>query len=392
MRKRGQNSWTFTVDVGTDAQGKKEREFKTLKVTDPTLLRAPKRLQEYLETELTKFKLEALAGQHKKHGKMLFSKFLEEYWEVNFVNIDLEEKTQASYLFHRKKRIEPYFGHMYMDQIETTHILKFMQLLRHPNARADGTGPLKSATLVYNYRVLKSIFSKAMEWKIIKENPMTGIKKPKEDDVKQMEVYDEKEIKLLFEALDYESLQLRTAITLAITTGIRRGEMAALEWTKIDFERGHLYITQSIPKMKDGQPILKPPKNGKPRRIVLSETELAELRLLKAERDAELTDLPDQWGDGKYSFVFCHPDGMPYDPQWFTKKWIDFHRRHQLKAIRFHDLRHTSISWMIYKQVHSEVIAKRAGHSNIKMLEIYGHIFESVEQAAASVFNDIKKG
>ncbi len=177
---------------------------------------------------------------------------------------------------------------------------------------------------------------------------------------------------------------------MAVTTGMRRGEIAGLEWSKIDLKRGHLFITQSIPKLKEGTPILKPPINGKPRKIDLSESILTELRLLHAEREAERSELLDQWADGKHSFIFCHPDGMLYDPQWFTKKWIDFHRRHQLKPIRLHDLRHTSVSWMIYK-VHSEAIAKRVGHSNIKMLEIYGHIFESVDQAAASVFDEIRK-
>jgi integrase len=206
-----------------------------------------------------------------------------------------------------------------------------------------------------------------------------------------MEVYDEGEIRLLFEALEHEPLQTRALITLAVTTGMRRGEIAGLEWTKVNFDSKHLYITQTIPKFKDGEPVLKPPKNKKPRRIALSETLIAELQALQQIRTDELNDLDDQWEEGKYSFVFCHPDGKPYEPGRFTKKWIDFHRRYNLKPIRLHDLRHTSASWMIYKKVHSEAIAKRLGHSNIKMLEIYGHIFESVDQAAASVFDDMKK-
>jgi integrase len=389
IKKRGQNSWLLVVELGYDAKGKRIQRTKTVKITDPALIRAPKRLQEHLNTELTKFKIMVETGVYLNPGKMTFNDFLKD-WERNFVQIELEEKTIVSYLFHSKKRIAPYFGHMFMEQIKSMHILNFMDTLRQPNARLDGSGPLKSASLVYNYRVLKSIFTKAVEWKVILDNPMTGIKKPKEDDIREMEVYDEKEIKKLFEALSLESLSLRTAITLAITTGMRRGEIAGLEWTKINLELGHIYITQTIPQMKNGSPILKSPKNGKPRKIALSESLLIELRLFYAERESERSELQDQWADGKHSFVFCHPDGKPYDPGWFTKQWIDFHRRHLLKPIRLHDLRHTSVSWMIYKKVHSEAIAKRVGHSNIKMLEIYGHIFETVDQAAAAVFDNIQ--
>ncbi|MGO4110934.1 tyrosine-type recombinase/integrase [Paenibacillus sp. YAF4_2] len=127
---------------------------------------------------------------------------------------------------------------------------------------------------------------------------MRGIKKPKEDDVKEMEVYNETEIKQLFEALSRESLQFRTIITLAVTTGMRRSEIAGLEWSKINLELRHLYITQAIPHMKVGEPVIKAPKNGKPRKIALSESVLTELRLLHAEREAELSEIPDQWASG----------------------------------------------------------------------------------------------
>ncbi|XEC97001.1 tyrosine recombinase XerC [Paenibacillus tarimensis] len=387
--KRGENSWLLTVELGYDAKGKRIKRTKTVKVEDPVILRAPKRLQEHLNKELAKFEIEIEAGVYIAPEKMTFERFIEE-WKKKFVQIDLEEKTKDSYIFHSDKRIVPYFGHMYMEKITTMHIMNFMESLYAPDARLDKKGPLKSASIVYNFRVLKSIFTKAVEWKVLKENPMTGIKKPKEDDVKEMEVYNEQEIKLLFEALEYESNQLRTLITMAITTGMRRGEMAGLEWKHINFDTGHLYIVNTVPKLKEGLPYLKLPKNKKPRRIAIPGSLMIELRLLHESRVLEKNLPVDLWEAEKYDFVFCHPDGKPYEPGWFTKKWIDFHRRHNLKPIRLHDLRHTSVSWMIYKKVHSEAIAKRVGHSNLKMMEIYGHIFESVDQAAAAVFDDIK--
>ncbi|MWC26665.1 site-specific integrase [Paenibacillus sp. MMS18-CY102] len=389
-RQRGENSWLFVVELGYDAKGKRIQKTKTYKVTDPSLLRAPKRLEDHLNTELTKFKIKVETGVYIAPGRMSFSNFIEE-WKKNFVLIELEEKTIDSYLFHLNARILPYFGHMQMDHITTMHILAFMDSLRGPNARLDGKGPLGSATLVYNYRVLKSIFDKAVEWKVIEENPMEGVKKPKEDDVKKMEVYDEKEIKLLFDALEFEPIQTRALIILAITTGMRRGEIAGLEWSRINFEARYLEVSPTIPKFKDGAPIIKLPKNKKARRIALSETLISELKLLHDNRMEELKELEEQWEDGRYSYVFCHPNGKPYEPGRFTKKWIEFYRRYNLKPIRLHDLRHTSASWMIFKKVHSEAIAKRLGHSNIKMLEIYGHIFESVDQAAAAVFDDINQ-
>lgn len=389
IQKRGERSWRLIAELGYDANGKRIQEKKTIRVEDPALLRAPKRLQSFLDAELIKFQMEVEAGNYIKPEKMSFEAFVEK-WTKKFVETELEEKTQLNYKFHAEKRIVPYFGAMHMDKIKTMHITDFLDYLKTPEAILRGSKPLGSATIVYNYRVLRSIFAKAVEWRVLKDNPMEGIKKPKEDDVKEMEVYDEKEIAKLFEALADESHHLRILVTLAVTTGMRRGEMAGLEWKNIDLNNGFIDIKQTIPMFKNNEPVIKGPKNKKSvRKIALSPAVVEELKLYYSEWRKDRFKIADKWEGGAYEFLFCLPNGKPVSPHRLTSWWIDFHRKHNLKPIRLHDLRHTSVSWMIFKKVHSEAIAKRVGHTNTKMLEIYGHIFESVDKAAASVFDDI---
>src|SRR5690606_17470077 len=79
IEKRGENSWRLTVEAGYDGQGKRIRKRKTIRVEDKKLLRAPKRLQEYLEMELAKFKMEVEAGEYITPEKMKFSDFVEEW-------------------------------------------------------------------------------------------------------------------------------------------------------------------------------------------------------------------------------------------------------------------------------------------------------------------------
>lgn len=67
--------------------------------------------------------------------------------------------------------------------------------------------------------MLRSVFLRAVEWKVIKESPMDGVKKPKEIPTKEIQVYDENDVKLLFKALDDEPFLFRMLITLAISTG-----------------------------------------------------------------------------------------------------------------------------------------------------------------------------
>jgi integrase len=389
IQKRGEHSWRLIAELGYDANGKRVQEKKTIKVDDPSLLRAPKRLQNFLDAELIKFQMEVESGNYLNPEKMTFGAFIEK-WTKKFVESDLEEKTQLNYKFHVDRRILPYFGNMHMDKIKTMHITDYLDYLKTPEAILRGSKPLGSATIVYNYRVLRSIFAKAVEWRVLKDNPMIGIKKPKEDDLTEMEVYDEKEIAQLFVALMDEPLPLRILVTVAVTTGMRRGEMAGMEWKNIDLVNGSIDIKQTIPMFKNNEPVIKGPKNKKSnRKIALSPSVVEELKLFYSEWRKDRFKIADKWENGDHEFLFCLPNGKPLSPQRLTAWWIEFHRKHNLKPIRLHDLRHTSVSWMIFKKVHSEVIAKRVGHTNTKMLEVYGHIFESVDKAAASVFDDI---
>ncbi|MEW9701936.1 hypothetical protein [Paenibacillus sp. SI8] len=85
-----------------------------------------------------------------------------------------------------------------------------------------------------NHRVLKNIFSRAVEWKIIKTNPAGEVKKPRVS-YKEVTPYDESEIVIMLQALKKEPKHWNMMITLALTTGIRRGELLGLEWKHIDW-------------------------------------------------------------------------------------------------------------------------------------------------------------
>lgn len=388
-KQRGENSWLLVLELGRDALGVRNRPTKTIRIDDPAILRAPKRLDDYLKDQLVLFKQECLQGSATGPAKIGFFELVED-WEKKHVLVHLAEKTQENYTFHVNARILPHFERKWIDEITTRFISDYLHGLRSPNARIDGKGPVKSATIVYNYRVLKSIFKFAVAEKYLMVNPMIGISKPPEDDVKEMEVYDEKEIVELFLALEEEDIEIRVMVLLAVTTALRRGEIDGLEWSRIDLDNAVLFVKQTIPKFKDGQPVLKGPKRkSSVRRISLSETLVEELRNFKEYLDNQRKEVGDAWIGGNQDFLFRHSNGIPLSPNRLTKRWIEFHRRHNLKPIRLHDLRHTSVSWLIFKKVHSETIAKMVGHKNTKMLSIYGHIFDSVSQAAAATFDEI---
>lgn len=389
IQKRGENSWFFTVYTGLGPDKKYGRKTKTITITDEALLKTTKRLEDYLTAEYMKFKEEVEAGEYIAPQKMTIAAFVKE-WRNKYAAKQLEHKTRTSYESHLKKRILPTFGHMKLEDIKPLHIVDFLEKLSHDGGRGDGrAGGLASGTVEINHRILKNIFSRAVDWKIIKNNPAAAVQKPKVNH-KVIIPYDEQEVRALLLALEREPYHWRMMVTLALTTGMRGGELLGLEWKHIDWKTGVLDVSQTMVHALKGEIIVKEPKtkNSK-RKISLPVSVLEELREYYAYRAKERDKLGDAWNgkdrEGReWHFVFCHADGSPFHHErpylWFR----GFIKKHGLRYIRFHDLRHTAATLLINQGVHAKLISERLGHGNITTtMNIYGHALQSADQAAA---------
>lgn len=376
IQKRGKSSWLFTVETGIGT--KRGRETMTYRVDDPALLKTTKKLKDHLESEWNKFKIEVESGNYFKPEKMTFAEFAT-LWSEKFVDKNLAETSAFNYKYHTTTKLTPILGDIQMDKIKTLDIVTLLDEL------SENTG---TASVVYCFRVLRSIFSKAVSWKVIKINPMDGIDKPKETP-KEMSFYNELEVGELLKALQKEPIKFRIFVTLALTTGMRRGELLGLEWRHINLEKGTLLVHQTIPMFKDGEPVIKGPKRGTGRTITLPSSIIKELQDYQKHMMRVRTELKVPWLGEEHSFLFAHDNGRPKFPKNWGDNWREFHARNsQLRYIRFHDLRHTSATLLISSGVHAKIISSRLGHTKISTtMNVYGHIIEAADQSAADVFN-----
>ena len=213
-------------------------------------------------------------------------------------------------------------------------------------------GERRSMATVNNHlRVLSKIFSLAVDAEIIENNPCRKVKKFQPNNQRLRVLLKEEETKL-FEALEDNEL-VRQIVTLALHTGMRRGEIFNLKWFDVDFTRGFIQVRES--------------KSNKKRLVPMNSTVNSLLGGLKR----------------KSEYVFPSPrTGAKLDN---IKK--SFHRaveKARIEDFRFHDLRHTAATRMADAGADAFTLMKILGHSDIRMTFRYTHTTDSALRRAVA--------
>lgn len=230
------------------------------------------------------------------------------------------------------------------------------------------------------HRVLRQALQQAVTWGVLARNPAGAVKPPKVERRKVATLSAEQAAKLLG-SLAHSRIYWPTLIALA--TGMRRGEIAALRWQSVDFDRGTLQVVETVEQTKTSLRF-KPPKNGKTRAITLPAFAVAELRRWKREQAEELLRLGIRQSGS--TLVCGRADGEVHSPLALTYEFARFVRQlKDLPQVRFHDLRHSHATQLLETGIHPKIAQERLGHSSISVtLDLYSHVVESMQDEAAS--------
>ncbi|MCY8378457.1 tyrosine-type recombinase/integrase [Bacillus haynesii] len=379
IEKRGKNKYRLSVIIGYDSKGNKIRETRT--VTAKNRTEAKKMLSQF-ETEVYK-------GHYVKVNKQTtLLEFFDEWYEKYAIET-YSPKTLQNYVNDLRLRVLPLYGHMKLVDIETIHVVNFMNKLKKDGQRVDGKGKLSSSTISNCYKAFNSILSCASEWNYIKENPATPAKPPKPK-YKKSDVYSKEEVADILSHLNNKPFRWKVLILLALSTGAREGEIAGLEFKHVDFDNGTIHIEQSVTSVKGEGVKLKGTKTGRERLISIPEPLQKMLKKLETIRMKEKLAVGDrrEWPD--HFFIFASETGRPLRPDSIYQWWLRFTKKHNLKRIRFHELRHTSATLLINEGVHPKVISERLGHADISTtMNIYGHVLREADKTAAKHFNNL---
>nr|WP_245331534.1 site-specific integrase [Clostridium algifaecis] len=182
-----------------------------------------------------------------------------------------------------------------------------------------------------------------------------------------------------------KSTELYPLIFVAVSTGLREGELLALQWDDIDMINGTVKINKTLSRL-NGKLVLKEPKTENSKReVVLLDSTIIFLKTLKKKAmEQKLEHGID------LNYVFRKKDGSIYRPEFISKRFRQLCSENNIPSIRFHDLRHTHATMMLKLGVNEKVISERLGHSRVSFtLDTYTHVDTTMQRDEIQKLNRI---
>ena len=250
-------------------------------------------------------------------------------------------------------------------------------------------GGLSSTTVHHAHATLHKALKAAVRLGLVARNVTEMVDAPRMRH-HEMRVLSVAQARQFVEASKRERLGM--LLILAITTGMRQGELLALHWKDVQIderEDGTSDYSLSVRwhlRYRAGVFTFKEPKTRRSRRRIALANFAAELlRAHREEQQRERARAGDIWQDN--DLVFCTEAGTPITPNGALRSTFErVLRQANLPAIRFHDLRHTCATLLLGENVNPKVVSEQLGHSSIAItLDIYSHVMPDMQEHAALV-------
>jgi integrase len=376
-------TWEYSFDLGPKepATGKRPRRtkggFKTKSEAEAALANA-----------ITEHRGQPAAKEEKTMPT--FAQF-HARWHEEVVKRQLGRK-EAQESRKRAQRAIRLFGETPLDQLSAEQLTRDMNYLEDHGGRVTkqhpGGGPLSSTTVRHVEFLVQGCLEQAVNWDIIAKNPMPKVKKHKRAKKGEPPVTDRNGLERLFK-VTAGTKQFAPAVVDA-ATGMRRGELCALQWPDIEYDKGTIYVSKSLEETDEGlNP--KSTKSGKPRRIEVDPYVLDVLRDHQREQEEHRALYgPNYRAD--LNLVFARPDGYYYSPDKLGTRIKAALRRAGLGSLSMHSLRHTHASQLLSDGTPVAVVSERLGHANPNITYgIYAHAMPTDQRAAAIFWGNAMK-
>ena len=359
LRKRADGRWEGRVVIGYDDNGLPKTK-NVLGKTRTECLDKLKKLQE-----------ECAPPIRKCREDMPFGDWMT-FWYETYCKPGLQPRTQEGYAERIYKHIIPELGQIPLNKLTQNDLQQFYARLKTSGRliRVEQYGPGLSDRMVrVCHASCRAALARAVQEGLIRTNPAAGCKLPPKKS-REMQVLTQEEMhRFLVQAKQDGYYEL---FLLELATGMRLGEILALQWTDLTFRTGALQISKSMYYSRGQLHITEPKTKSSIRTVILPEV------LLKVLADYQ------QRNSSRWMFPSPVKEGAPLTPNYARRRMQQTLARAGCKVVRFHDLRHTFATMALEHGMDVKTLSSIIGHvSSATTLDVYSHVTDFMQQQAA---------
>lgn len=366
VAKNGDVSYQVVIEGGVDPiTGKRNRYYRTVKGT-----------KKQAEAVRDKMKVEMERGYVVDPSAAKLESWMEE-WLAQYVP-NIEETTRTSYERNIRSYINPMLGQVSLRNLKPLMIQSWINDLQ--TKRGLSPKSIRNAHII-----LKAALGKAVVLRMLPYNPCEGVVLPKAVKYKA-NIYTVKEMAEVLELAKGSDIYL--PVLLATNLGLRRGEILGLRWEHVDLKNSVIHIRENRVITAKGVQTKAPKSSAGIRDITFGAQVLVALKEAKKQYALNKLAIGQDFNDS--GIVVCQEDGTPFRPESLTRKWRRFLEAHNLKDIRFHDLRHSCATALLEAGVDPKTVQTRLGHADISMtMNIYAHCTPAMDRNAAQKLDEL---
>jgi integrase len=326
-----------------------------------------------VENALAEARGDAARGLVYHDENLIVGKYLKR-WLSDSVRDTVRQRTYEGYEHIVERHIAPTLGRVKLKNLTPAHVRGLYR------ERLDSG--LSPRTVQYVHTTHNKALKQAVADGLIPRNVAASVKAPKPRR-EEMRPLNRDQVRALFEAASGH--RLGALYVLAVTAGLRQGELLALRWDDVDLEAGTIQVRRTLSEARAGR-IFEAPKSGKGRQIRLTAKATEALKKHRKRQLEERMERAGLWQE--QGLVFPSSVGTPLGARNLQRHFKALLRRAGLPEIRFHDLRHTCATLLLRQGVHAKYVQELLGHRDISLtLNVYSHVLPDMGDAAAGVMD-----